>query len=53
MLGLEVHMHALAQRSFSRAFRAVYDLDPSEYRAAERTRDEDVPTADTDRHDMK
>jgi AraC family transcriptional activator of mtrCDE len=38
--------------SFSRAFRAIYDLDPSEYRAAERTRDEDVPTADSDHHDV-
>jgi AraC family transcriptional activator of mtrCDE len=39
--------------SFSRAFRAIYDLDPSEYRAAERKRDEDVPTADTNPHNMK
>jgi transcriptional regulator GlxA family with amidase domain len=29
----------LNRSSFSRAFRAIYGVDPSEYRAAERTRD--------------
>jgi AraC family transcriptional activator of mtrCDE len=39
--------------SFSRAFRAIYDLDPSEYRAAERTRDRDFSPAVTGNEDTK
>jgi AraC family transcriptional activator of mtrCDE len=39
--------------SFSRAFRAIYELDPSEYRAAALKRDEDIPAVDAERQDAK
>jgi AraC-like DNA-binding protein len=39
--------------SFSRAFRAIYKMDPSEYRTAALKRDEDIPTVDVERHDVK
>lgn len=41
----------LNRSSFSRAFRAIYGVDPSEYRATERTRD--FSPAETDDYDTK
>ena len=43
----------LNRSSFSRAFRAIHGVDPSEYRAAERARDRDFSPAITDNEDTK